>query len=195
MNNNDAFTPLADEKIIQLYFARNENAIIETEKKYGKYLISIAFNILKNSEDSEECVNDTYLKTWLTVPPTNPSSLKAYLSRLTRNRAINRYDELNSQKRIPIEVCEPFEELQNVISLDDRNDSGEIAKLIGSIVSEYLDGMNDRDLYIFVARYFYARDIAGIAERLGVSRSTVNKELAKMRAELRKRLLEGGITV
>ena len=177
-----------------MYFARNEDAITETEKKYGVYLVAIAYNILKNSEDSEECVNDTYLKTWLTVPPTMPTSLKAYLSKLTRRRAINRYDELTAQKRVPKDAITPFDELEGVMS-GEGEESEALSTSIAQIVNDYLESVSDRSLYIFVARYFYAREIDKIAEKLKVSRSTVNKELAKMRAELRIKLEEGGIEI
>ena len=195
MNNNDSSVTISDEKIIDLYFSRNENAITETEKKYGRYLISIAFNILKNDQDSEECVNDAYLNTWRSIPPNRPVSLRAYIARLTRNAAINRYDSLRSAGRVPLEACEPFEELENMIAYSRTVEDDEISDLIEGIVSQYLSGVNDRRLYIFVARYFYIRDIESIATRLGVSRSTVNKELAKMRSELREILLKGGINV
>lgn len=194
LETNDIKNPVSDEKIVEMYFARDEEAITETEKKYGRYLIAIAYNILKNTEDSEECVNDTYLKTWLTVPPTRPRSLKAYLSKLTRGRAINRYDELKSRKRVPPEAIESFEELSGVIS-GEYDGKDELAATIGMIVSEYLSKISDRRLYIFVARYFYAYDIEHIAGKLKVSRSTVNKELAKLRAELRVRLEEGGVEI
>ena len=185
---------VSDEVIVDMYFARNEDAITETEKKYGRYLVTITYNILKNNEDSEECVNDTYLKTWLSVPPTRPNSLKAYLSKLARSRAIKRYEELNRQKRIPKDVVYPFEELGAIIADGDNGDES-LSDAIGEIISEYLKSLNDRKLYIFVARYFYGHRIEYISERLDVSRSTVNKELAKMRAELRKQLEEGGIEI
>lgn len=193
MNTRETTAAVSDEKIVDMYFARDEEAITETEKKYGRYLVTIAYNILKNHEDSEECVNDTYLKTWLTVPPTRPNSLKAYLSKLTRSRSIKRYEELNRQKRVPRDMVYPFEELEGIISDGDCDDT--LSKTIGRIISKYLDSVSDRKLYIFVARYFYGYEIGYIADKLGLSRSTVNKELAKMRAELRKKLEEGGIEV
>ena len=188
-----AFSERHAKKIVDMYFARDEEAITETEKKYGRYLVTIAYNILKNHEDSEECVNDTYLKTWLTVPPTRPNSLKAYLSKLTRSRSIKRYEELNRQKRVPRDAVYPFEELEGIISDGDCDES--LSKTIGKIISGYLDGVSDRRLYVFVARYFFGYGIDRIAKRLGLSRSSVNKELAKMRAELREKLEEGGVEI
>lgn len=194
MSENEKMDFLEDGVIIDMYFARNEDAIVESEKKYGSYLIAVAYNILKNNEDSEECVNDAYLRTWISVPPVRPNSLKAYLSKLTRSRAINRYDELTALKRVPRDAVTPFDELEGVMSGECERDE-ELSKTIGKIVNDYLEGVSDRRLYVFVARYFYAREIAEIADRLNVSRSTVNKELAKMRGELKERLLEGGISV
>ena len=193
MSTREMTDVVSDEKIVDMYFARDEEAITETEKKYGRYLVTIAYNILKNHEDSEECVNDTYLKTWLTVPPTRPNSLKAYLSKLTRSRSIKRYEELNRQKRVPRDAVYPFDELEGIISDGDCDE--QLSKTIGKIISTYLEKLNDRRLYIFVARYFYAHGIDYIADRLELSRSTVNKELAKMRTELREKLEKGGIEV
>ena len=195
MENNESMGFMSDEKIIELYFSRDESAIDETDKKYGRYLLAIARNILGNSQDSEECVNDTYLRTWLSVPPTRPRSLKAYLSKLTRGRAINRYDELRSHKRVPADMCAPFSELENTVAYADGIEYDQTAKAIGKIIGAYLDTLPDRSVYIFVARYFYARSIAEIAGRLRVSTSTVNKELATMKKELRLRLLKGGINI
>ena len=193
LSTKETTAMVSDEKIIDMYFARDEAAIIETGKKYGRYLGTIAYNILKNKEDSEECVNDTYLKTWLTVPPTRPNSLRAYLSKLVRSRAIKKYEALNRQKRIPRDSVHPFEELEEVISDGDCDEL--FSRTVSKIISGYLDSLNDRRLYIFVSRYFYACGIDHIADRLGISSSTVNKELAKMRASLRQRLEEGGIEV
>ena len=190
---NEMTGTVSDDNIVDMYFARDEEAIAYTEKKYGRYLITVAYNILKNSEDSEECVNDTYLKTWLTVPPTRPISLKAYLSKLTRNRALKRYNELNRQKRVPKNAIHIFEELEGVIADDSVDEL--VSKAIGKIISGYLEEVSDRKLYVFVARYFYAYDIGYIADRLHLSRSSLNKELAKMRTELRERLEEGGVEI
>ena len=182
---------LSDEKIIELYFDREENAISETDKKYGKYLYTIAFNILNSNEDSEECLNDTYLKAWNAIPPTKPNIFRAFLAKITRTTALDRYDEAKRQKRIPAEMCVPLSDLEGFVS--DTADAD--AEDIGRIVSEYLDGISDRKMYIFISRYFFVRSIRDIAQKLGCSESTVNKELAFMKKELREKFVEEGIEV
>lgn len=186
---------LSDEAIVELYFARAESAINETDRKYGRYLTAVALNILGNYEDSEECLNDTYLRTWNSIPPVRPVSLKAFLAKLMRGRAINRYEEKKSQKRIPEELCHPLSELENAVECAEDAEYDEAAIAIGGLVSEYLMSLPDRRFYIFVSRYFYARGRSEIADRLGVSLSTVNKELARSKKELRQKLLEGGFRV
>ena len=195
MEKNKDNDILSDEAIIELYFARDESAINETDRKYGRYLTAVALNILGNYEDSEECLNDTYLNTWNSIPPARPVFLKAFLAKLIRGRAINRYEEKKSQKRIPEELCQPLSELENLIGCVEENEYDEAAVTIGGLVSEYLMSLPDRRFYVFVSRYFYARGLSEIADRLGVSLSTVNKELARTKKELRQKLLEGGFQV
>ena len=185
---------LPDETIVSLYWERDERAIDETHRKYGAYLMTVAHRILHSREDSEECLNDTYLKTWNTIPPSRPSVLRAFLSKIMRGTALDRYDERARKKRIPAEICIPLSEVETLIpdtAADDEAESREIA----AILSAYLDKTTDRRLYIFVSRYFFVMPVGEIAEKLGCSESTVHKELAVIRAELREKLSEGGILV
>lgn len=183
---------LTDAEILDLYFARSEDAIRETDKKYGKYLYTIAHNILRDERDCEECLSDTYLKVWQSVPPVRPRNLRTYLSKIIRNNAVDRYDESRRQKRVPADACDPLDDFDHVIgsySLDDEIE----AERIGNIINSYLESLSDRSLYIFMSRFYYAMPLSGIARRLGVSLSTVNKELAAMKNELRAKLTDGGI--
>lgn len=183
---------LTDAEILDLYFARSEDAIRETDKKYGKYLYTIAHNILRDERDCEECLSDTYLKVWQSVPPVRPRNLRTYLSKIIRNNAVDRYDESRRQKRIPADACDPLDDFDHVIgsySLDDEIE----AERIGNIINSYLESLSDRSLYIFMSRFYYAMPLSDIARRLGVSLSTVNKELAAMKNELRAKLTDGGI--
>ena len=100
-----ARTLLEDEEIIELYWARNERAISETDKKYKNYLYTIAYNILHDALDCEECLNDTYLGTWNTIPPTRPNVFQAFISKIMRNTAIGRYNKNTADKRVPSEMC------------------------------------------------------------------------------------------
>lgn len=184
----------ADEAIVELYWERDERAIEETDRKYGAYLMTVAYRILQSHEDSEECLNDTYLKTWNAIPPSRPSILRSFLSKIMRGTALDRYDERTRKKRVPAELCIPLSEVEALLPDLTEDDEAE-ARQISLILSEYLDGVNDRSLYMFVSRYFFVMPVREIAERLGVSESTVHKDLAAMREELRERLAEGGILV
>ena len=184
---------LPDERIVELFWDRDETAIVQTDRKYRGYLYTIAFNILYSHESSEECLNDTYLKVWNCIPPTMPKVLRAFLAKIMRNTAIDRYDEDTRQKRVPVGLCESLEDFEGFLP-DSRTIEDQLeAKLIGKIITEYLDGVSDRKLYIFMSRYYFMIPIGEIAKKLRVSESTVNKELAQMKKDLRLRLLKGGI--
>ena len=192
MRSKEQAPPAADEAIVELYWERDERAIEETDRKYGAYLMTVAYRILQSHEDSEECLNDTYLKTWNAIPPSRPSILRSFLSKIMRGTALDRYDERTRKKRVPAELCIPLSEVEALLPDLTEDDEAE-ARQISLILSAYLDGVNDRSLYMFVNRYFFVMPVREIAERLGVSESTVHKDLAAMREELRERLAEGGI--
>lgn len=183
---------LADDQIIALYFAREETAIGETGKKYGYYLLTIAKNILVNSEDSEECVNDTYLKAWNAMPPTQPRVLRAFLAKITRHTAFDRYDEANRLKRIPPERMVSLSDFEGIMPDTASTEEKLEAQELGHVISAYLETLSDRRLYIFLNRFFYVMPIANIAKKLGCSQSTVHKELAAMKQELRQKLRQEG---
>ena len=186
---------LSDAQILDLYFAREERAIAETDKKYSTYLQTVAYNILLNTQDVEECLQDTYLKTWNTIPPERPDVLRAFLAKITRNLALDRYEKDNRQKRVPAGACVPLEEVQDF--LPDTADPGDQlqAEEIGRIVTRYLEGVSDRRLYVFVSRYFFALTIPQIAKRLSCSQSLVSKEVAEIKRELRNLLEQEEIYV
>lgn len=186
---------LSDEQIIELYFAREEKAIAETDKKYCEYLHAVAYHILYNDQDVEECLQDTYLKTWNSIPPQRPRALRAFLAKITRNLSLDRIERIGRQKRVPGEACQPLDEVQEFLPdpLDlDRELQDET---VARIITQYLDEANDRRMYIFTSRYFFSLTIGQIAKRLGCSQSLVSKELAAIRQELRAKLEEEGISV
>ncbi|MCH5258029.1 MAG: sigma-70 family RNA polymerase sigma factor, partial [Lachnospiraceae bacterium] len=156
---------MEDSGIVELYFARSEMAIQETGKKYGAYLNSIAYNILRNLCDTEEVVNDTYMATWDAIPPTKPNNFKHFLSRITRNISFDRLDYLNAGKRQAL-----FVEMDECIP-DRKNDVENIweAKEIGMVLNKFLETLNRKTCAVFLARYYYSYSINEVAEQYALS--------------------------
>ena len=180
---------MSDGEIIELYFRRDERAISETDAKYGKYLFSVAYNVVHDRLDCEECLNDTYLDAWNTIPPERPAVLKAFLAIIMRRRAIDRYKAEKRKKRIPSELTVSLSELEFTLS-DDTPQSELDAIELSDAISVFVRLLPERRAYIFMSRYYVARPIREIANKLCVSESTINKELAAIRQDLRK-MLEG----
>ena len=187
--------PLKDDAIIALYFARDEQAIDETDRKYGRYLTEIAYTILKSEGDSDECRNDTYVKAWNSMPPTKPDILSAYLAKIIRSLAIGKWRQDRRQKRVPPKQQESFDELEGLLSVDNSVEAALDSKLIADAINAYLKEADKRSRYIFLSRYYYLRPIKSIAAFLGVSVSTVNKTLSAAKNKLRKHLESEGIIV
>ena len=177
-----------DKQILDLYWERSEAAISETSKKYGKYCRYIAFNILHNDEDSEECVNDTYLRAWNSIPPNRPSVLKTFLGKITRNLSLDRYELLNAKKRNGGQMPLVFDEIQECIpSLDStENIVEEIA--LTDILNRFLSSLSLEQRKIFMRRYWYLSPIKEIATEYGMSESKIKMSLFRSRNELKKLL-------
>ena len=141
-----------DAEIITLYFGKDQQAIVQTDLKYGKYCHVIAWNILFNNEDSEECVNDAYLETWNAIPPTRPFSLKAFLGKITRNNAINRYERNTAQKRGGGETAACLEELAECVSGSDELGSLDDYNHLVSCINDFLAGLGKEQRIIFLRR-------------------------------------------
>jgi RNA polymerase sigma-70 factor (ECF subfamily) len=180
-----------DFDIVELFFQRDERAITETDAKYGKYLFSVAYNIVHDRLDCEECLNDTYLDAWNTIPPERPAVLKAFLAIIMRRRAIDRYKAEKRKKRIPSELTVSLSELEFALS-DDTPQSELEAEELSRIISDFVRSLPERRAYIFMSRYYAARPIREIVNKVCVSESTVNKELALIRQSLRKMLESEG---
>lgn len=177
--------PLSDETIIALYWARDEKAIAETDRKYKNYLFSVAYNIVRVEADCEECLNDTYLAAWKAMPPTKPNVLKAFLTTITRRIAINRYHSNLRHSEMTVSL----NELEGIIS--GSGDEFDAARL-GKVISDFARALPQRRRYIFMSRYYAAEPIDAIAKELRLSRSMVNKELAAIRKCLQKKLESEG---
>ena len=190
-----ARVPRADEKIIELYWERDEKAIEETDFKYRKYLFSVAYNIVHDRLDSEECLNDTYLGAWNAIPPARPHALKAFLTTITRRIAIKRYQSGFRQNVIPSEMTISLSELEDFLSDDDDVDSKIDAEELGHIISGFVRSLPMRRQFIFMSRYYVADPIDTIAGDLSLSRSMVNKELAAIRSALKEKLESEGYSI
>lgn len=177
---------MEDKEIIDLYFARNENAISETAEKYGNLIKYIIGNILHNNSDTEECASDTYLAAWDRIPPAVPNSLKAFLGRIARNIALNRYDYYTAEKRSR-ETEVRLSELGDIISHSSIEDEFEV-KETARLISIWLRGKSHTKRVVFVRRYWYGDSIPAIAEFFGFSESKVKSMLMRMRRELKKYL-------
>lgn len=186
--------PVSDEQIIELYWLRNERAIRETDLKYRKYLLSVAYNIVHDRQDCEECLDDTYLGAWNSMPPSRPAMLKAFLTTIMRRVAVNRYQSHVRKKRVPSEMTISLSELEDLIE-DSNAEEAFDARHLGDVLSDFIHGLSKRRRFIFMSRYYMADTVDRIAHELGLSRSTVNKELAAIRMLLKERLEREGYAV
>ena len=190
-----ARVPITDEKIIELYWSRNEKAIEETDLKYKKYLISIAYNIVHDQLDCEECLNDTYLGTWNAIPPQKPRVLKAFLTVIMRRIAINRYHNNLRKNVVPSELTVSLSEIEDFISGDDDVSAEFDAERLGRVISDFVCSLSERKQFIFMSRFYVADSIDTIASDLHLSRSMVNKELATIKSALKEKLESEGYSI
>ena len=172
-----------DDQIIQLYFDRSEQAIKETDTKYGGYCYSIAYNILTNPEDAEESVSDTYLAAWESIPPHRPSFFFAFLAAICRNLSLNKLDWKLAAKR-RAEVVTLTEEMETCIP-DSGYERTVTGKEIGNAMDAFLEGLPKDSRLIFLRRYWYADSIAEIARRYGMTESKVKMQLVRTKEKLR----------
>lgn len=181
-----------DKGIVRLYFDRNERAIDETAKKYGKYCFSIAQNILSNREDAEESVNDTYLDAWNSIPPHRPNSLALFLGKITRRVSIDRYRRRNAQKRGSGEIALVLDELYQCIA-DTTDVEKEFEKLhLAQVINEFVKFLPQKEQKVFICRYWYMDSIKSISKRFGYSESKVKSMLFRTRERLRDVLRKEG---
>ncbi len=183
---------MEDTRIIDLYLSRSPQAISETERKYGKLCRSIAGSILKNWSDAEECVNDTYLAVWNAIPPHEPRSLVAFLAKITRRIAINRYFSDTTQKRGGGQVPLTLEELREFISTGPGVEEHISAKQMQEAVNRFLAGLPENERNVFLRRYFLMDPVKNIAVSFGFSEGKVSSMLHRTRKKLRTYLeMEG----
>lgn len=182
---------MEDQGILELFFARSEQAIAETDRKYGGYCYSIAYNILSSKEDSEESVSDTYLAAWNLIPPRKPNFLNAFLGKITRHISIDRWRKLNAKKRGGKETVLALEELGECTASSDME--AEIAQReLARILNDFLETLPETERHVFLCRYWYLDSIEAIVHATGFTQSKVASMLHRTRGKLRKRLIEEG---
>lgn len=181
-----------DENIIRLYWDRDETAISETSKKYGRFCFTIANNILASKEDSDECVNDTYTKVWQAIPPQRPSVFSAFIGRITRNLALDRYRKNKAEKRGGSQMPIILEELGELVSDHPGPEEDLLRQDLAKALNAFLADLPSEKRVMVIRRYWYADDIRAIAERLGTSENNVSVSLRRIRIKLREYLTEKG---
>ena len=181
-----------DEKIIRLYWDRNEQAIPATADKYGNYCTSIAKNILGNCEDAEECVNDTYLHAWNSIPPHRPNRLSAFLGKIVRNVSFNCYKRNSAYKRGGGQTAMVLDEIAEFVSGTDSVEQEIDRKELIKAIDGFLDSLSFEKKNIFVCRYWYFDRISDIAIRFGMTENHVSVTLSRLRNKLHRYLSERG---
>ena len=181
-----------DKEIVDLYFQRNEDAITCTDAKYGRYLGKISFNILKDSLDAEECVNDTYLNAWNAIPPHRPKRLSAFLGKIVRNLSFNRYAHNTADKRGGGELPAVLEELAGCVSGSDDVGQTYEHKELAAAINDFLGTLPAEKRNIFVCRYWYTDSVNEIAARYGMTCGAVSMTLKRLRTKLHSYLVERG---
>lgn len=186
---------MEDSRIIELYWERSEQAIAETEAKYGTYCYTIAYNVLHDKEDAGECVNDTWLGAWDSMPPQRPSILSAFLGKITRNLSLKRWRDAHVQKRgggqLPLVLDELEECISGKLSVEEQIEAKELSQWVNVFVAE----LSEEERKVFVCRYWYLDPVDAIALRFGFTRSKVKSMLMRTREKLKVRLEEHGVTV
>ena len=180
---------MQDEVIISLYFKRAEEAITATKDNYGRLLVSVAYGILKNTEDAKECENDTYLKAWKTIPPKKPKYLRAFLAKITRNLALDAYEAKQAKKRGGGEIVAVLEELAEI--LPDQGALLETSDLRDEL-NGFLADLKPEARYLFMRRYWFGDSIEVLAEHSGYGLSKVKMSLSRTRKQLGERLEKEG---
>ena len=183
---------MKDEAIIELYWARSEAAIAETDRVYGRYCRTVAYGILRDHEDAEECVNDAWLKAWGSMPPERPQRLKGFLARITRQLAIKRLERETAQKRGGGQYALALEELAECIPDGSRGEDLAELTALREALDRFLRGLAPEPRTVFLRRYWYAQSVAEIAAGCGMSESKVKSMLLRTRNRLRTALAEEG---
>ena len=183
---------MEDSQIVELYWRKDADAISETSSKYGPYCFAIADNILHNTEDSEECVNDTWLHAWNAMPPQRPNVLRMFLAKITRNLSINRFKARSTEKRGGGEFLLVLDELADCLAGETDVEREYEGRELEQRIRRFVRGLPERDGNVFVRRYFFTEPVAAIAERYGLTKNNVMVILSRTRKKLRLKLVKEG---
>ncbi|MBQ4122016.1 MAG: sigma-70 family RNA polymerase sigma factor [Clostridia bacterium] len=184
---------MEDERIVDLFWKRSETAIEETNKKYGRYVRSIALNILGCESDAEEAVNDTYLDTWNSIPPNKPKELATYIGKIARRRSVDIFRKKKSARRGWGETTVVFEELEECLCESSRPDENLEAEALSKAINYFLHALPEREQKVFLCRYYYVESIETIADRFSLTNSAVKSILLRTRNKLKQHLIQEGL--
>lgn len=186
---------MKDTEIIDLYWARNEQAIVESQLSYGKYCYSIAIHILKDAEDSDECVNDTWLRAWNSMPPNRPDYLNIFLGTITRNLSFDKWKRKNAAKRGNGETSVAIDELIECIPAQNTTEDAVEAAELQRKINEFLHSLPEKECNVFLRRYWYSDEYNEIAKRYGMNLNSVKTSLFRTRGKLRAYLEKEGVVL
>lgn len=186
---------MEDKQIVDLFWAREEKALTETEQKYGSYCRTIAYNILQSREDSEECVNDTWLRAWNAIPPQRPNILQAFLGKITRNLSLDRYKLSHAAKRGGGQTAVALEELSQCVPSGADVEDAFALKELSRLLDDFLRTLSERECCIFLRRYWFVDSTADIAKRYNMPEGSVKSGLYRTRQKLRDYLGKAGVNV
>lgn len=186
---------MKDTEILDLYWAREERAVSETQKAYGNYCYSIAWHILYDKEDADECVNDTWLKAWNTIPPTRPERLGLFLGTITRNLSLDRWKGKHAMKRGNGQMTVALDELGDCLPGEGSPEEAVEAAELEKLLNRFLHTLPERDCNIFLRRYWYMEEYSEIAEKYQMKLNTVKTSVFRTRAKLRDYLEKEGVVV
>ena len=183
---------MEDNQIVELYWQKNTDAISETANKYGTYCFTVADNILHNFEDSEECVNDTWLHVWNAIPPQKPNVLRMFLAKITRNLSFNRFNAKNAEKRGGGEIIFVLDELSECLANETDVEAAYEGKELEQCIRYFVRALPEREGNVFVRRYFFTETVAEIAKRYGLTENNVMVILSRTRKKLKAELKKEG---
>lgn len=184
---------MKDEEILDLYFDRDESAIEQTQQRYGKYCYSIAIHILHDNEDADECVNDTWMRAWNSIPPNRPDHLNIFLGTITRNISFDRWKKKKAAKRGNGEIELELDELSECIPSGSSVEAEVEAKELTEMINQFLHTLSEKDCNIFLRRYWYSEEYGEIAERYDMKLNSVKSSLFRSRGKLKDFLEARGV--